>query len=120
MHYIIYGITLFATAFVFWKNRKNFEDSFKHGETGFSARKLIAFQLMIATLAGDGVFVWLLSKETVWAQKYFGEWENAHLLYVMFVLGFLSVPEIIKLIETIKGKIEIRKDDNNNTCGNTT
>ena len=118
MHYIIYGITLVVTVALFWRNRKNIEDSFKQGETGFSARKLIAFQLMAAVLAGDGVFVWILSRETPWAQKYFGEWENTHLLYVMFVLGFLSVPEIIKLIETIKGKIEVRKDDTNNTNSN--
>ncbi len=73
---------------------------------------------MAAILFADAVFVWLLSKETPWAQKYFGEWENTHLLYVMFVLGFLSVPEIIKLIETIKGKIEVRKDDSVNSNNN--
>lgn len=111
--YLIYGATVALSILLFWKNRKNIEDSFKHGETGFSARKLIAFQLMVAILFGDAVFVWLLSKETPWAQKYFGEWENTHLLYVMFVLGFLSVPEIIKLIETIKGKIEKGENTNN-------
>lgn len=114
MHYILYIVTFAATAFLFWRNRKNLEESFKHGESGFSARKLIAFQLMITVLAGDSVYIWLLYKETAWAQKIFNEWKNTQLLYVMFVLGFLAVPEIIKLIETIKGKIEVRKDDTTN------
>lgn len=111
---IIYAVTIVVCGFVFWRNRKNFEDSFKHGETGFSARKLIAFQLMAAVFLGDCVYVYLLYNGNLWAQKIFNEWQNTHLIFVMFVLGFLSFPEIIKFIAVVKGqKLEEKKKDEN-------
>lgn len=111
VQYIILAVTATVSILLLWKNRKNLEDSFKHGESGFSARKMIAFQLMFAVLTADIVYVYLLYKESPFAQKLFNEWQNTHLLYVMFVLGFLSVPEIIKFIETIKGSIKSEEEN---------
>lgn len=101
--YIIYGLVFALTAWLFWINRKDLGLSMKAGDGGFSSRKLIAFQLMIPLFIADGVYIYKLFIGSVWAEKIFLEWKNTNSLYVMFVLGFLSFPEIIKLINTIRG-----------------
>lgn len=101
--YIIYAITALITGYLFYRNRKDLGESMKTGDSGFSARKLIAFQLMILVFFADSVYVFKFYKDSVFADKIYLEWINTHLIYVMFVLGFLSFPEIIKLINTIRG-----------------
>lgn len=101
--YILYGIVIVLTFLVYWVNRKDFNDSFKIGETGYSSRKLIAFQLMLAVAAGDTVYIYKFYLGTPWAEKSFIEWWNYHLLYVMFVLGFLLFNQVIKLVSIIRG-----------------
>lgn len=101
--YIIYAIILAVTAYLFWNNRKDLNASMKAGDGGFSARKLIAFQLMIPIFIADTVYIWKFYNNLQWAEKIFLEWINTHALYVLFVLGFLSFPEIIKFINTIRG-----------------
>lgn len=109
--YIIYGLVVALTGWLFWNNRKDLGLSMKAGEGGFSARKLIAFQLMIPVFLGDTVYIWKFYIGSPWAEKIFLEWIHTHALYVMFVLGFLSFPEIIKFINTIKGVKEEKKEE---------
>jgi len=101
--YIVYLVIAGITGYVFFRNRKDINDSLKGNDTGYSSRKLIAFQLMLAVFLADSVYVYLFYKESPFAQKIYIEWLNTHLIYVMFTLGFLSFPEIIKLINTIRG-----------------
>lgn len=112
--YVIYILIAGITGYVFYKNRKDFGDSLRANENGFSERRLIAFQLMLAVFAGDTVYVYKFYVGSAWAEKHFMEFVNTHLIYVMFTLGFLSFPEIIKLINTIRGnpvKDEVKKEE---------
>ena len=113
MQLIIYGIIGVCVGYLFWNNRKDLNASMKNGEGGFSARKLIAFQLMLPLFIADAVYIYKLHMGSVWAEKIFLEWKHTNSLYIMFVLGFLSFPEIIKLINTIRGnpvKEETKKE----------
>lgn len=101
--YIIYGLVFAITGWLLWINRKDLGLSMKAGEGGYSSRKLIAFQLMLPLFIADGVYIYRLLIGSTWAERIFLEWKHTNSLYIMFVLGFLSFPEIIKLINTIRG-----------------
>lgn len=101
--YIIYGLVGLAVGYLFWNNRKDLNASMKHGDGGFSTRKIIALQFMFPLFLGDLVYIYKLWIGSAWAEKNFLEWKHTNSLYIMFVLGFLSFPEIIRLINTIRG-----------------
>lgn len=101
--YIIATIVALICGYAFYSNRKDLGDSLRGNDKGFSARKIIALQLMFTVFVEDMIFCYLLINESPFAQKNYNEHQNTHLLYVMFTLGFLSLPEIIKLINTIRG-----------------